>query len=61
LNAWLGGFENMLKRMSPGNFDWFLHAMLFYHTRNVISRQRERDDRDNNGDDEDFGGDGELD
>jgi hypothetical protein len=39
LNAWLGGFENILKRMTPGNFDWFLHAMLFYHTRHVIERQ----------------------
>ncbi|KIL55371.1 hypothetical protein M378DRAFT_50180, partial [Amanita muscaria Koide BX008] len=25
LNAWLGGFESILKRMTPGNFDWFLH------------------------------------
>jgi hypothetical protein len=22
--------------MTPGNFNWFLHAMLFYHTRLVI-------------------------
>jgi hypothetical protein len=29
LNAWLSGFENILKRMVPGNFDWFLHTMLF--------------------------------
>ncbi|KAM6503968.1 hypothetical protein JOM56_000911 [Amanita muscaria] len=27
LNAWLGGFESILKRMTPGNFDWFLHTM----------------------------------
>ncbi|KIL55550.1 hypothetical protein M378DRAFT_90762 [Amanita muscaria Koide BX008] len=37
LNAWLGGFETILKRMSPGNFDWFLHAMLFYHTMQVLT------------------------
>ncbi|KAF8809321.1 hypothetical protein BYT27DRAFT_7094759, partial [Phlegmacium glaucopus] len=39
LNAWLGGFESILKRMTPSNFNWFIHAMLFYHTRNVIKRQ----------------------
>ncbi|KDR80482.1 hypothetical protein GALMADRAFT_62174 [Galerina marginata CBS 339.88] len=32
LNAWLAGFQSILKRMTPGNFNWFLHAMLFYHT-----------------------------
>ena len=36
LNAWLGGFESILKRMAPGNFDWFSHTMLFYHTRHVL-------------------------
>ncbi|TFK31937.1 hypothetical protein BDQ12DRAFT_701384 [Crucibulum laeve] len=33
LNAWLDGFESILKRMTPNNFKWFLHTMLFYHTR----------------------------
>jgi hypothetical protein len=32
LNAWLGGFETILKRMSAGKFNWFLHGMLFVHT-----------------------------
>lgn len=27
LNAWLGGFESILKRMTPGNFSWFLHVI----------------------------------
>ena len=36
LNAWLGGFESILKRMTPGNFNWFLHTMLFYHTKHVL-------------------------
>jgi uncharacterized Zn finger protein (UPF0148 family) len=52
LNAWLGGFESILKRMVPGNFDWFLHTMLFYHTRNVLKKQernRENDDNDDDG------------
>jgi hypothetical protein len=39
LNAWLGGFESILKRMTPGNFNWFLHTMLFYHTQYVIKKQ----------------------
>ncbi|TFK36079.1 hypothetical protein BDQ12DRAFT_699783 [Crucibulum laeve] len=26
LNAWLGGFESILKRMTPSNFNWFLHT-----------------------------------
>ena len=34
-----GGVENILKRMTPGNFDWFLHTMLFYHTKDIIERQ----------------------
>jgi hypothetical protein len=40
LNAWLGGFEPILKRMTPGNFNWFLHTMLFYHTQRVIDKQQ---------------------
>lgn len=39
LNAWLGGFETILKRMTVGNFNWFLHTMLFYHTKFVLERQ----------------------
>jgi hypothetical protein len=42
LNSWLGGFESILKRMKTGNFDWFLHAMLFYHTQNVIQKQKQK-------------------
>ncbi|KAF8869578.1 hypothetical protein BD779DRAFT_1614391 [Infundibulicybe gibba] len=33
LNAWLGGFESILKCLTPGNFSWFIHVMLFYHTK----------------------------
>ena len=28
--------------MKPGNFDWFLHTMLFYHTRDIIERQNSK-------------------
>ncbi|KAF8961698.1 hypothetical protein BDZ97DRAFT_1759713 [Flammula alnicola] len=55
LNAWLGGFETILKRMTPGNFNWFLHTMLFYHTKYVIAKQKRKAESQNNGgnDDED--------
>jgi uncharacterized Zn finger protein (UPF0148 family) len=54
LNAWLGGFESILKRMVPGNFDWFLHTMLFYHTRYVLKKQNmKRENKDNVNDDSD--------
>ena len=28
--------------MTPSNFNWFLHAMLFYHTRHVIEKQNKK-------------------
>jgi hypothetical protein len=28
--------------MTPPNFNWFLHTMLFYHTNNVIKKQAKR-------------------
>ncbi|KAF8976043.1 hypothetical protein BDQ17DRAFT_1267594 [Cyathus striatus] len=49
LNAWLGGFESTLKKMTPSNFDWFLHTMLFYHSRHVIDRQARRRRQEANG------------
>jgi hypothetical protein len=36
LNAWLGGFESMMRKMTVGNFNWFLHTMISYHTKLVI-------------------------
>jgi len=42
--------------MTPGNFNWFLHAMLFYHTRFVLERQKHKkqgtDNNDNSEDDQ---------
>ena len=43
--------------MTPGNFNWFLHAMLFYHTKHVLKRAEQKKNRaaddddidDNNG------------
>ena len=38
LNAWLGGFESILKRMTSKNFNWFLHVMLFYHVQHILEK-----------------------
>jgi len=48
----------MVKKMTPGNFNWFLHGMLFYHTRHVITKQVEKASRVNNSD-SDGDGDGD--
>jgi len=58
LNGWIGGFESILKRMTQGNFNWFLHVMLFLHTVNVIKKRRaedntDEDDKEENDNDED--------
>ena len=42
LNAWLGGFESIMRKMTVGNFNWFLHTMLFYHTQIVLEKQRKQ-------------------
>jgi len=42
LNAWIGGFESILRPMTAGNFNWFLHSMLFYHSLHVIAKQERK-------------------
>ncbi|KAF8998997.1 hypothetical protein BDQ17DRAFT_1501845, partial [Cyathus striatus] len=42
LNAWLGGFQSILNRMTVDNFNWTLHALLFIHTQRVIQKQNKR-------------------
>ena len=43
--------------MTPGNFNWFLHTMFFYHTKYVIHKQdmkkSDEDEEENLGLDED--------
>jgi len=39
LNAWLGGFDSILKCLKLGNFQWFLHVMLYYHSKFVIKKK----------------------
>ena len=57
LNAWLGGFQYILNRMTIGNFNWFLHSLLFLHTQRVIKRQKDkaRNKEDEGEDEEDVG------
>ena len=54
LNAWIGGFEGILKRMTQGNFNWLLHTMLFLHTVYVINKRKkaEKEDEEDEGTDE---------
>jgi hypothetical protein len=56
LNVWIGGFEFILKKMTPGNLNWFLHTVLFYHTQYVINKQMKTDE----GDEEDAESDDEI-
>jgi hypothetical protein len=42
MGSLMGGYESMLKKMTPGNFNWFLHSMLSYHTKHVIAKQEEK-------------------
>ena len=53
LNAWLGGFESILKRMTSKNFNWFLHVMLFYHAQHVLAKKSVPPIADNQDDSED--------
>jgi hypothetical protein len=45
--------------MTPSNFNWFLHTMLFYQTKLVIERQRRKnivsEEEDEEEDEEDTG------
>ena len=39
--------------MTVNNFNWFLHAMLFYHTQYVLEKIKKREEKMNNGGDDD--------
>jgi len=39
--------------MTQGNFNWFLHTMLFLHTVQAIEKQKARDDDDDDDDEDD--------
>ncbi|KAF9488673.1 hypothetical protein BDN71DRAFT_1402908 [Pleurotus eryngii] len=58
LNAWLGGFQTVLNRMTVSNFDFTMHVLLFLHTQRVIARQQVRQEEagDESEDEEDENG-----
>ena len=41
-NAWIGGFESIVCKMTGSNFNWFLHVMIFMHTLEVLRKQEEK-------------------
>ncbi|EDR04206.1 uncharacterized protein LACBIDRAFT_304897 [Laccaria bicolor S238N-H82] len=44
LNAWLAGYESILKRMTSQNFNWFIHTMLVYHVKHVLAKMTSMED-----------------
>ncbi|KAF6748077.1 hypothetical protein DFP72DRAFT_820876 [Ephemerocybe angulata] len=42
LNSWIAGYEQILKRMTVSNFYWFLHSVLYLHTKCVLQKQADR-------------------
>ena len=44
LNAWLAGYESILKRMTSQNFNWFIHAMLVCHVKHVLAKNTYMED-----------------
>jgi len=46
LNAWIGGFQSILNQLTPNNFKWYLHALLFIHTQQVIKRQMAKEEEE---------------
>ena len=32
--------------MTPGNFNWFMHVMLYYHTKYVLRKQNLKEEKE---------------
>jgi hypothetical protein len=47
--------------MTPNNFNWFLHSLLFLHTQRVIKTQQDKAKKSEDEDEDDDGGDDETD
>ena len=47
--------------MTPNNFNWLLHSLLFLHTQRVIKAQKDKEKRSNNSNDDDDDDDDETD
>jgi len=53
LNAWLAGYQSTLKRMTSKTFNWFIHTMLVYHVKYVLTKLKDDELTDEeSGDDE---------
>ncbi|KAF8904677.1 hypothetical protein CPB84DRAFT_1814337 [Gymnopilus junonius] len=39
---WGFNTQSIAKWMTPGNFNWFIHVMLFYHTKYTIKKQQKK-------------------
>ena len=53
LNAWIGGFQPILNRMTPNNFNCLLHSLLFLYTQRVIKAQQDKVKKSEDDDDDD--------
>ncbi|KAF6757123.1 hypothetical protein DFP72DRAFT_989459 [Ephemerocybe angulata] len=42
LNSWIAGYKQILKCMTVSNFYWFLHSVLYLHTKHVLQKQADR-------------------
>jgi hypothetical protein len=47
--------------MTPNNFNWFLHSLLFFHTQRVIKVQQDKAKKNEDDDDDDDNDDDETD
>jgi len=52
LNAWLAGYESILKQMTSKNFNWFIHTMIVYHVKHVLTKMASMEDDDESEDKE---------
>ncbi|KIJ92837.1 hypothetical protein K443DRAFT_64210, partial [Laccaria amethystina LaAM-08-1] len=52
LNAWLAGYESILKQMTSKIFNWFIHTMIVYHVKHVFTKIESMKDDDDSADDE---------
>lgn len=42
LNSWLASYHGILKRMIISNFKWYIHCLLYLHTKKVLKKQAKR-------------------
>ena len=46
LNAWLAGYESILKQMTSKNFNWFIHTTIAHHAKHVLAKVKSMKDDD---------------